>query len=117
VTPWLRYGWGEALPPQTTFVLGGWDGFPGYHIGEQRGDREAFAGLAGAVDLKGPLGLRVEVAIGKVANGGPAFPEGDWEVGGRAGFSVKTPIGPIRLEYGIEQGGRDEFFVRLGEWF
>lgn len=117
VTPWVRYGWGEDLPAQSTFMLGGWDGFPGFHIGEQRGDREAYAGLAGTVKLAGPLSFRVEGAIGQVASGGPAVPEGDWEIGGRAGFNVETPIGPIRLEYGIEQGGRDEFFVRVGEWF
>lgn len=117
ITPWVRYGWGEDLPAQSTFVLGGWDGFPGFHIGEQRGDREAYAGLSGAVDLVGPLGFRIEGAIGQVATGGPALPDAEWELGGRAGFSVETPIGPIRLEYGIEQDGRDEFFVRLGEWF
>lgn len=117
VTPWVRYGWGKDLPAQSTFMLGGWDGFPGFHIGEQRGDREAYAGLASTVKLAGPLSLRVEGAIGQAALGGPAVPEGDWEIGARAGLNVETPIGPIRLEYGIEQGGRDEFFVRLGEWF
>jgi len=117
VIPWLRYGWGEELPPQSTFVLGGWDGFPGFHIGEQRGDRESFAGMAGIVKLGGPLSIRVEGAVGQVAVGGPAIPESEWEIGGRAGLNVETPIGPIRLEYGIERGGRDEFFVRLGEWF
>jgi len=117
LTPWVRYGWGEDLPLPSTFVLGGWGGFPGFHIGEQRGDREAFAGIAGAVRLAGPLGIRVEAALGQSANGGPALPQGKWEVGGRAGFGVDTPIGPIRLEYGIERGGRNGFFVRLGEWF
>ncbi len=117
ITPSLRYGWGEDLPVQSTFILGGWDGFPGFHIGEQRGDREAFAGLVGIVKLTGPLSLRLEASAGQVALGGPALPRGEWELGGRTGLNVETPIGPIRLEYGIERGGRDEFFVRLGEWF
>jgi len=117
ITPSLRYGWGEELPVQSTFILGGWDGFPGFHIGEQRGDREAFAGLVGIVKLTGPLSLRLEASAGQVALGGPALPRGEWELGGRTGLNVETPIGPIRLEYGIERGGRDEFFVRLGEWF
>jgi NTE family protein len=116
-TPSLRYGWGEELPVQSTFILGGWDGFPGFHIGEQRGDRAAFAGLVGIVKLTGPLSLRLEASAGQVALGGPALPQGEWELGGRTGLNVETPIGPIRLEYGIERGGRDEFFVRLGEWF
>ena len=38
--PRLRLGWGERLPLQATFPLGGEDGFPGLHLGERRGDRE-----------------------------------------------------------------------------
>ena len=44
-TPRLRLGWGEDLPLQATFPLGGKDGFPGLHIGERRGDREVMLGL------------------------------------------------------------------------
>lgn len=118
LTPWLRYGWGSReLPPHLTFGLGGFDGFPGLHIGERRGNREAYSGLTADLRLLGPVALRVEGALGQTAVDGPALPEGRWELGGRVGLGVETPVGPIRAAYGIARGGRKEFFVRLGEWF
>jgi len=39
LAPGVEFGWGRSLPPQGTFMLGGTDGFPGFHIGERRGDR------------------------------------------------------------------------------
>jgi predicted acylesterase/phospholipase RssA len=117
VTPWLRYGWGTELPPDRGFVLGGHDGFPGLHIGERRGNREAFGGLLVTVRAFGPIALRLQGAVGETAIDGPALPKGRWQLGGRAGLGLETPIGPIRLEYGVARGGRREFFVRLGDWF
>lgn len=118
VTPWARYGWGsDSLPPHLTFVLGGFDGFPGERIGERRGNREAYAGLTATIRAFGPVALRAQGAIGQTALGGPAFPRRRWELGGRVGLGLDTPVGPIRLEYGLARGGRKEFFVRLGEWF
>ncbi len=115
--PAVRYGWGRNLPLSATFMLGGFDGFPGLHIGERRGDREAYASLTATVALAGPIELRLSGAGGRAALGGPALPGGTWEFGGRTGLGVKTPIGSIRVEYGRARGGRDGMFVRLGEWF
>lgn len=115
--PSLRYGWGVRLPTSATFMLGGYEGFPGLHIGELRGDRELYAGLAAIYTLVGPLVLRIEGAAGQTARGGPAVPRGRWELGARAGLAAETPIGSIRAEYGRARGGRDAMFVRLGEWF
>jgi outer membrane translocation and assembly module TamA len=98
-------------------MLGGYEGFPGQHIGEHRGDREAYASLTSTLAVIGPVEFRLTGAAGKAANGGPALPDGRWEVGARTGLGVKTPIGSIRVEYGRARGGRDAMFVRLGEWF
>ncbi len=118
ILPSLRYGWGKDLPLSATHILGGYEGFPGLHIGEHRGDREAYVSLAATYRLIGVVNLRVEGAAGQTANGGPAVPpSGQWEYGGRFGLSANTPIGPIRVEYGRARGGRDAMFVRLGEWF
>jgi hypothetical protein len=35
----------------------------------------------------------------------------------RAGVGAETPVGPVRLEYGVANGGRGAVFVRLGRWF
>jgi NTE family protein len=115
--PSVRFGWGSRLPIQETFMLGGYEGFPGLHIGEFRGDRELYGGLAFSYALIGPVAVRLETAAGRTALGGPVWPGGRWEFGARAGLTTETPIGAIRVEYGRARGGRDAMFVRLGEWF
>lgn len=117
LTPTIRFGWGRDLPLQRTFPLGGVDGFPGLNIGELRGDRELSAALVVERPLFGPLSSRVSVMSGQVATGGPTIPRGRWHTGGRVGVIAATPIGPIRVEYGITRDGRNGMFVRVGEWF
>jgi NTE family protein len=114
--PRLRFGWGEDLPLQSSFQLGGEDGFPGLHIGERRGDRELLVDLLITCPLKGPFVGRLELAAGRSAVGGPAFMTDDWLLGGRIGVGAETPVGPVRFEYGMS-GDRDAIFVRLGRWF
>ena len=116
VRPRVRVGWGRTLPPHLTFPLGGSDGFPGLHIGEFRGDREAFLSLHVARPILGPLSLHVEGAIGRVGSGGPLLVD-DWRTGIRTGIGAATPVGPVRFEYGFTEAGRKAGFVRLGRWF
>jgi NTE family protein len=117
MTPRLRIGWGDELPLQLGFPLGGDDGFPGLHIGELRGDREAMLGLMFTVPLRGPLLGRVEFAAGRSGSGGPLVSEDDWVGGVRAGIGAETPVGPVRFEYGYGTEDRGALFVRLGRWF
>jgi predicted acylesterase/phospholipase RssA len=114
--PRIRFGWGEDLPLQSSFQLGGEDGFPGLHIGERRGDRELLLDLLLTYSLRGPFVGRLELAAGRSAVGGPAFTTDGWIAGGRIGVGAETPVGPVRFEYGMS-GDRDAFFVRLGRWF
>lgn len=115
--PRIQLGWGERLPLQTTFSLGGDDGFPGLHLGERRGDREALLDLLVTYPIRGPFVVRLELATGRTALGGPLLASGGWMVGVRAGVGAETPVGPVRLEYGVANGGRGAVFVRLGRWF
>jgi hypothetical protein len=117
VRPELRFGSGEELPVQLAFPLGGAEGFPGLHLGELRGDREAYAGVSLAHPLVGPLLVRVELAAGATGNGGAVIPVQGWLAGARAGFGLDTPVGPIRFEYGTNTRHRREVFVRVGRWF
>jgi predicted acylesterase/phospholipase RssA len=114
--PRLRFGWGEDLPLQSSFQLGGEDGFPGLHIGERRGDREILVDLLVTYPLKGPFVGRLELASGRSAAGGPMFSSDGWLAGGRLGIGAETPVGPVRFEYGVS-GSQDAYFVRLGRWF
>jgi hypothetical protein len=115
--PRLRFGWGENLPLQATFPLGGEDGFPGLHIGERRGDREVMLDLLMTYPLKGPFVGRLELGVGRSALGGPVLDRSGWVTGGRLGVGAETPVGPVRFEYGLSERGRGAFFVRLGRWF
>jgi NTE family protein len=115
-TPRVMVGWGDDLPIQLAFPLGGDDGFPGLHIGERRGDREAMLGLMFTAPLKGPLLGRVEFAGGRTANGGPLLSDDGWVGGIRAGIGADTPVGEVRLEYGYSTEDRGAVFVRLGDW-
>ena len=115
--PRLRLGWGEGLPLQATFPLGGEDGFPGLHIGERRGDREFVLSALLTYGLKGPFVGRIELAAGRSAFGGGLLASDGWLAGARAGLGAETPVGPVRFEYGLTEDGRDAVFVRLGRWF
>lgn len=115
--PRLRLGWGERLPLQASFPLGGEDGFPGLHIGERRGDREVVISTLFTYALKGPFVGRIELAAGRSAFGGGVLAPDGWLAGARVGLGAETPVGPVRFEYGLTHGGRDAVFVRLGRWF
>jgi hypothetical protein len=117
VTPRIRLGWGDGLPLQLGFPLGGDDGFPGYHLGERRGDREAMTSVLLTVPLRGPLLARLELAAGGTEANSPRFPGGGWTAGVRAGIGAETPVGPVRFEYGAALRDRGALFVRLGRWF
>jgi hypothetical protein len=117
IVPRLRLGWGEHLPIQLGIPLGGNDGFPGLHIGERRGDREAMLDFLLTTPIKGPLVARIELAGGRSGVGGALFGKDGWVAGVRAGIGAETPLGPVRFEYGAATGGRDALFVRIGRWF
>ena len=117
IHPRARLGWGEDLPAQLTLPLGGDDGFPGLHLGERRGDREAMGALQLAYAVAGPVRVQVEGAVGRTALGGGLFDDDEWLAGLRGGIGAETPVGPVRFEYGVSTGGRSAVFVRLGRWF
>ena len=117
VRPHFRYGWGESLPLQHQFVFGGVDGFAGRHIGELRSEREVFGSLVILHPIKGQLMLRVEPMVGAAGRGKGLVPDGAAVAGVRMGLNLLTGLGPIRVEYGVSEGGRDGLLVRLGRWF
>lgn len=116
INPHVRVGAGEDLPLQYALELGGSEGFAGLHIGELRGDREALAGLALAYPFLGPVRVRVDGMVGRIAVGGPLLNRTGWHTGIRGGVGADTPVGPVRVELGITKG-RELLFVRLGHWF
>jgi predicted acylesterase/phospholipase RssA len=117
VRPHGRFAWGDNLPSQLQFVLGGSDGFAGLHIGEQRSQRELSGGLIFLYPVSGPLALRIEPMWGASGGANGILPEGQVRSGIRVGLNLNTGLGPIRVEYGVSEGRRDGLLVRIGRWF
>jgi hypothetical protein len=117
VTPRVRVGWGEDLPLQAGFPLGGFEGFPGLHITERRGEREAMLSLLLARKVTPRVGLRLEFAAGRSADDGELLAGDNWLGGARGGLAIETPIGPVRVEYGYNTVDRGALLVRVGRWF
>ncbi len=115
--PYARVGVGESLPSHLSFPLGGWEGFPGLHLGEKRGDREALGGLLAQLEIAREVYLGAEVAVGRVAAGGALLDGTGWMVGGRLSGEAKTPIGLVGADYGLTEGGRRLLMVRYSRWF
>ena len=115
--PFGRYGWGRRLPLQSTFALGGAEGFPGLALGELRGSREVLAGLRLQYGLGGGLFVEASGQGGATAGEGGAIPQARWLLGGRLGFRAETPVGSLRFAYGRNSLDRGSVFVRVGWWW
>jgi hypothetical protein len=117
LTPRVRAGWGDGLPLQNQFPLGGDEGFPGHPTEGVRGDRELFGSLQGDLPLGGgPLSLRALLAAGRSALGTESVLEDPW-IGGvrwhRDRLAARRRAVRIRLR---DRRG-DNLFVRVGKWF
>ena len=119
----IRAGWGNRLPIQQTFSLGGSDGFAGLRIGDVRGTQELFSSLLFKRRLLAGISLRVEGMAGAIGRGSGFLVRQDSTNFGRiyggvrAGFETGTPIGPLRVEEGFNNAGTRALLVRLGYWF
>ena len=113
--PEVQYGIGDELPAHLTFMLGGYDGFPGFRIGERRSECVLMFRLTAYRKLIGPFSLRLQGATGQTSEPDGGLPQGDWIGGGRIGLGLDTPIGDVRVEYGHNTEDRGQFFVRIGQ--
>jgi NTE family protein len=133
----FRAGVGRDLAGWQSFVLGGDGGFPGLKLGERPGDNELMAAVTASHHFFGPLSLRLTGAFGRTAYGHTSFralddPDGQlspgyfipgdflgrggWILGGRIGVGSDTPLGPIRVEWGMNDLRQSELFLRIGRW-
>jgi hypothetical protein len=110
---------GEHLPLQSSAFLGGNDvGFPGFRIQELRGAQAASAAMHVAYAIYGPLSVQGLVAGGALqqTNYG-VFNDARGYFGARAGLGVTTALGPVAIEYGVNDRGRSNLWMRFGDWF
>ena len=95
----------------------GTTGFPGYHLGERRGDREAMLGVLFTVPLKGPLLARIEFAGGGTGAGAPLRGRRLDRRAYASGSARRRRSGRCGSSMALALRGRDALFVRLGRWF
>lgn len=110
---------GERLPLQRSAFLGGTDvGFPGFKLQELRGAQAAMAALRVAHAVYGPLNLQGMVAGGALQQRTyGVFRDAHGYFGVRGGVGVTTALGPLALEYGVNDRGRGSLYLRFGDWF
>ena len=102
------------MPYNDLFTLGGADNLRGFEDDEFRGDKM----YLGTIEYRYPIAKKVQgvffVDAGNAWGGTDKVPwyhdNDELHVAGGLGFRVTTPIGPIRLDYGVgDEGGKFHF--------
>jgi NTE family protein len=106
----------SEAPYSAWFLLGGTEGFPGLNVRESIGTWTASYMLDAARHLYGPLNTQVTGMTGTVSRSADRAFGGTWLFGARVGIGADSPIGPIRLQYGLSTTGRRQWFARIGRW-
>ncbi|MBL0939395.1 MAG: patatin-like phospholipase family protein [Gemmatimonadaceae bacterium] len=113
-----RVVWADReLPLMDTPTLGGEDGFSGLRIFEERGMAELSSMVEVSRQILGPLAMQFTVQGGQMSLDQYRPLSGDWVAGARLGLGAATPIGPLRVQYGINSRHNHRWFVRIGRWF
>ncbi|MCC3590625.1 BamA/TamA family outer membrane protein [Microcoleus sp. PH2017_28_MFU_U_A] len=114
------------LPPYEAFALGGANSVRGYNEGEIGAGRSF---LEGSVEYRFPiisfiggalfLDAGTDLGTGKDVPGDPAGvrrkPGSGYGYG--LGVRIQSPLGPIRIDYGINDGGDNQIHFGIGERF
>lgn len=108
---------GRDAPLTTWLPLGGSDGFAGLRIGERLGRAEAFASMDASRAVLGPVRLQLTLMGGQVTTDVARPLDGAWLAGARVGLGAETPIGPMRVQYGVNGDRRTQWYLRAGRWF
>jgi hypothetical protein len=117
--PRLRIGAGVDLPLHETFSLGGYEGFPGLRVFEQRSSVESITSWLLKYRLSGPLFLTIESSAAAIAIQDPVtrqYVDQPPLAGEAVGVELTTPFGPIRLDYGHNSIGRKQARFAIGTW-
>ena len=107
------------------FALGGLYRLSGLGYQELLGQRAALARLQAYWRLFGLdlAGLKVRLYTGVSLEAGNVYFEGQpftadsLLLGGAVWVGAMSPLGPARLAYGLTEGGRDRFYIAIGDRF
>lgn len=110
----LQAGWGRNLPAEKKFKIGGQETLRGYKLNEFKGDRK----ILGTLEMRFPSTKDFKIVLfvdsGSVWEGS-SLPK-KFKTGWGIGLRVNTPLGLMRLDYGIGEKG-NEFYFGMGEGF
>jgi len=108
----LRGRWGDNLPLDEEFYIGGQDTLRGYEINEFRGSKV----LLGTVEVRIPVSNNflsyLFVDAGRIQNTNI-----EEKIGYGFGIRLNTPIGVLRFDYGISEEGEPHFYFGMGDVF
>jgi outer membrane protein assembly factor BamA len=117
------------LPPYEAFTIGGSNSIRGFNDGDVGSGRAFMQATAEyrfpLLKFLGGIGGVVFVDYGSVLGSDSDVPGQPSIIRGKpgdglgfgAGIRVKTPIGPVRIDYAINQDGEDRFHFGFGERF
>lgn len=107
----LRGKWGSNLSVDEQFHIGGQDTLRGYEFNEFRGSQA----LLGTVELRFPLTRNILSYL--FVDAGKTSLMEEYKVGYGFGFKMNSPLGIIRLDYGISEKGESHFYFGMGDVF
>jgi len=125
--PYLEYGENleNTLDVLDVFPLGGLYRLSGLGYEELLGQRVVLARLQSYWRLFGLdlAGLRIRLYSGASLEAGNAYFEDQpitsdsLLIGGSAWIGAMTPLGPARIAFGLTEGGRNRFYIAIGDRF
>jgi len=107
----LRGKWGTNLPVDEEFYIGGQDTLRGYRFGEFRGSQA----LLGTAELRLPVTQNLLTYL--FIDAGKTDSLEEYKIGYGFGVKINSPLGPIRLDYGIGEEGQPRFYFGMGDVF
>jgi len=106
-----------SLPSFAEYKVGGMNSVRGYDLGEFSGDKS----LVFNVEYRFPLAENFQAVIfvdwGQAWNIEESIDLTDLKFGKGVGVRFDTPIGPIRLDYGISEEGEGKTYFSIGHTF
>ncbi len=106
-----------SLPSFEKFELGGVNTLRGYNLGEFRGDNMLLFNLEYRIPLATNFQGVLFVDYGSVWDYGASLNFDDFKLGKGVGIRVDTPLGPIRLDYGMSEERHGSLYFSIGHTF
>ncbi len=106
-----------SLPSFEKFEIGGVNTLRGYNFGEFRGDNMLLFNLEYRIPLSTNFQGVVFVDYGSVWDYGGIIDFNNFKLGKGVGIRVDTPLGPIRLDYGMSEERHGSLYFSIGQTF